>query len=410
MLLYLGVLSFCFRIHPFNTGSFYYSFFQGGLFLLRNKKYFIILIVFLIISILSYYLGYNNALLKTKTGLVEHTVDNLYALPYEKEKAQENAAISFVESLNDPYTEYLPKDAYYYFKQYSSSKYEGIGVSIKFDETKGAEIVDVIPSSPAQRVGIKRGDILISVDNKIIAPENFNDVISYIRGSSPDSPLPDEAMHFVLISGETQYSVDICRESYSVDTVESRIIDDDIFYIKLSKFAQGTEKEFSNALKNTVSCSSLILDLRDNGGGSVDVLLSIAEEILPKGLLFYSIDAKNNRTDYKIKDNNYLSIPLVVLVNENSASASEILASAISESGRGILIGQTTYGKGLVQAIIDFKDETALKLTVAKYYTLKGNYINDVGITPDILVENNENEDLQLNEALKYLSKNSETI
>ncbi len=371
----------------------------------RKKKYFLSLIILIIISLVSYFIGYSKALLTNKTGLLEYTVDKLYALPYEKEKAQENAAITFVESLNDPYSEYLSKEAYKYFKEYSTSKYEGIGVSINFDKINGTKIIDVVPSSPAERAGIKSGDILISVDDKKITSENYNDILKYIKGTSPDSPPANESMHFVLSRNETSYSVDIYREGFEINTVESRIIDDDICYIKLSKFTEGAEKEFSNALKNASSFSSVILDLRNNGGGSVDVLMDIAEEILPKGILFYSIDAKNNRTDYKIKDNKYLSLPLVVLVNENSASASEVLASAISESGRGILIGQTTYGKGLVQAIIDFNDETALKLTIAKYYTLKGNYINDIGITPDILVQNSENEDLQLNEAIKYLSK-----
>ena len=177
--------------------------------------------------------------------------------------------------------------------------------------------------------------------------------------------------------------------------------DEGVLYVALSVFSDESAKEFSELLGElNGSISAIILDLRNNGGGQVSSLITIASELMPEGPLFSSVNSKGKTAEYKITDNDYSAVPLAVLVNGESASASEILSAAIKQSGRGVLIGTTTYGKGLVQTIVTFGDGSALKYTDAKYYTYDGSYINGVGVEPDIILEG---ESEQYNEALSYV-------
>ena len=179
-------------------------------------------------------------------------------------------------------------------------------------------------------------------------------------------------------------------------------INDDILYIKLSDFSEKAPSAMKEALEKHKEFSGMVLDLRGNGGGDLDSLIEVAELLLPSGILLTTEDAKGRRIEYRIKDDEYTDVPLAVLVNGKTASASEVLAACVKETGRGCLVGETTYGKGLVQTIIPFSDGSMLKLTIEKYYTSEGNYINEVGIEPDIIVEDY---DKQTTAAFEYVKK-----
>ena len=278
--------------------------------------------------------------------------------------------------------------------------YRGIGVVIDFSSDDA--VIDLVAEdSPAKEAGLAVGDVLLSVDGRSLTHESYSDVTSYIRGYAKDSVPDDTAMKFeIRRGGETLY-FDIKRESVHYEPVDYTVTDDGILYLSLAVFSSESAADLHDVISQVEgNISGVILDLRDNNGGDVRALLSIAGEFMPEGLLFSSVDANGKNKEYKIRDNDYISVPMAVLVNENSASASEILSSAIKESGRGVLIGTQTFGKGLVQSIMRFDDGSALKYTEAEYYTYGGTDINGVGVEPDIYIED---ADEQYNEAFNYL-------
>lgn len=371
--------------------------------MISRKKYNITVALLVLIALLSYGCGKFSALRSSKLLSLEKAIEKNFALDYDKEAAETAAAKAYTESLNDPYSEYFTKAEYDTFTDILNYSYKGIGVTIDFTSDR-AVISEVTKLSPADEAGVAVGDILMKVDDYTLTHENYDEVIYYIKGASLDSVPDDTPMRFTFDRGGVIYETEIKRSSITLPCVESEMLDNGIYYIKLSEFSTTAKDEFSEALKGTKDAEAIILDLRNNGGGLVESLMEVAGEIMPKGLLFSSEDASGKKREYRIKDNDYNSLPIAVLVNENTASASEILSSAIQESGRGILIGKTTYGKGLVQTAVIFPDGSAAKITCAKYYTLDGSYINGVGINPDITVEDEEGRDAQLEAAVNYLS------
>lgn len=372
--------------------------------MISRKKYIITVAVLVLIAFLSYGYGRFSAVSSSKLLSVESAIEKNFLLDYDKEMSETAAAKAYVESLNDPYTEYFTKAEYEAFIDILNYSYKGIGITI-YSGSDRAVITDVTEGSPADKAGVMPGDIFISVDDYILTDENYDQVIYYIKGVSSDSVSDDTPMKFIFERDGDIYETEIKRDSITMASVESEMLDGGIFYIKLFEFSTYAEDELTEALKDADNAKAIILDLRDNRGGTIDSLMKVAGEFMPKGLLFTSEDASGRKTEYKIKDDDYNSLPLAVLVNENSASASEILSSAIKESGRGTLIGKTTYGKGLVQTPVPFSDGSVAKITSAKYYTLNGSYINGIGVTPDIFVDYEEGRDAQLEAAISYLNK-----
>ncbi len=366
----------------------------------KEKKRVALIAAFLAVAVISFFAGRYNLLSSSKLLTISKTIEDHYALDFDSEKATDYAAWAYAESLGDPYTEYFNSEEFRLFNDSINSVYHGLGVTIDYS-SGSALITDVAEDSSAEKAGILPGDILVSVDGRVITEENYGDVVNYIRGYSEDAVSDDTEMEFTVSRGGEESVYRIKRSSFHIPPVTHTVTDEGVLYVALSVFSDESAKEFSELLGElNGSISAIILDLRNNGGGQVSSLITIASELMPEGPLFSSVNSKGKTAEYKITDNDYSAVPLAVLVNGESASASEILSAAIKQSGRGVLIGTTTYGKGLVQTIVTFGDGSALKYTDAKYYTYDGSYINGVGVEPDIILEG---ESEQYNEALSYV-------
>lgn len=369
--------------------------------MISRKKYRITIAILLFAVVFSFFLGRLSFFPGSKLLQIQHILDNDFALTYNTENAVDAAAHAYADSLSDPYTVYLSEDEYRYFNESLSLTYNGLGITLDYNGDE-AVVSEVISDSAAAAAGIMAGDVLLSVDEYTLSRDNYDEAVAYIRGYAENSVSDEVKMHFTFRRENEAFELDIKRAAFSVPSVSYEMLDNGIFYISLSTFSDEAADEFCDALKNSAAANAIIMDLRDNSGGLISALLKVCDELMPEGKIFSSVDAKGKLQEYKTSDNDYISLPLVVLVNENSASASEIFAAAVKQSGRGTLVGTTTYGKGLVQSLYTFNDGSALKYTSAKYYTYDGSYINDIGVEPDIEAYDAAS---QLEEALGCLSE-----
>lgn len=276
------------------------------------------------------------------------------------------------------------------------------------------KISGIIPDTPAEKAGLQTDDIIYEVNGESMADVDLDVAVSKIRGEEGTS------VHLTIVrSGESDYlEMDITRASIDAQTVSEEMADEDagIGYIRISEFDDVTADQFTPALEalQEQGMKGLILDLRDNPGGTVTAVTAIAQYLVPEGLVFYMEYPDGEREEYQAEGENTINIPIAVLVNGNSASASEILSSSIQDSGAGTIIGTQTYGKGVVQTVYSLNDGTAVKLTVAHYYTRNGNDINKVGVTPDIEVEfdadgyREDGTDNQLQKAIEVLKEQTD--
>ncbi len=315
-----------------------------------------------------------------------------------------------LESLNDPYSEYYTAEEVEALNQSLEGTYYGIGAYISMDEATGyPKISGVIKNTPAEAAGLMSNDIIFKVNDEDVAGQSLDEVVSKVRGEEGTT------VHLTLVRAtEPDYlEVDVERASVNSPTVSSQVMEDGIGYIDITEFDLVTTDQFKEELQSLYDqdIKGLILDLRDNPGGNVDVVTAIANELIPAGHVFYMIDNKGQETDFNADGEHQIQIPLVVLVNSNSASASEILSGAIQDSECGTIVGTQTYGKGVVQTVYSMPDGTAVKLTVADYYTRSGRSINKVGITPDVEVELDvkkyleDRTDTQMEKALEILKE-----
>ncbi|MDE6212801.1 MAG: S41 family peptidase, partial [Lachnospiraceae bacterium] len=264
--------------------------------------------------------------------------------------------------------------------------YYGIGAYLMLDETTGAaKISGVIDNTPAQEAGLRADDLIYMVDGEMTMGLELSEIVARVKGEEGTT------VHLTIYrEGESDYlEIDVERRKIESPTVNYEMLENDIGYIQITEFDDVTTDQFTEALATIKGSGAkgLILDLRGNPGGSLNVVVDIAREILPKGLIVYTEDKYGERDEYNCDGRKELEIPLVVLVNGNSASASEILAGAIKDYGKGTLVGTATFGKGIVQRVLPLTDGTALKLTISAYYTPNGNNIHGVGIEPDIVCE-----------------------
>ncbi|MGB9678387.1 MAG: S41 family peptidase [Thermoanaerobacteraceae bacterium] len=284
-------------------------------------------------------------------------------------------------SLNDPYTVYMDKKEFSDFMTQTTGTYGGIGIVVAVDKDEHIVVVSPIKNTPGERAGIKSGDIITAVDEKKVSGKNLDEAVSMMKG-----PEGTKVTLTILRDGKT-FTKTITREIIKLETVDSTMLPNSIGYIKITMFDQSTSKDFKDALNKlkTDGMKGLIIDLRDNPGGLLDECVSIANEIVPKGVIV----STKGRIDNKVYNSKGpgLNKPLAILVNKGSASASEILSGAVKDRKAGVLVGTTTFGKGLVQTIVDFNDGTGLKYTIARYYTPNGVNIQGKGIEPNFVVE-----------------------
>ena len=320
-----------------------------------------------------------------KLEALEEVIDQYY---YRDEDIDTEAMIEgmyagLVDSLGDPYSVYYTAEEWQQMMEETEGIYYGIGAYVSLDTTTGfAKISGVIANTPAEESGLRENDIIYLVDGETTQGYELTEVTSMIKGEEGTT------VHLTIYrEGEADYlEMDVTRRKIESPTVTYEMYDNGIGYIQITEFDDVTTDQFAEALAviKGSDAKGLILDLRSNPGGSLPVVVDIARLILPKGMIVYTEDKYGERDEYTCDGKHELDIPLVVLINGNSASASEILAGAIKDYGKGTLIGTTTFGKGIVQRVLPLTDGTALKLTISSYYTPNGNNIHGIGIDPDI--------------------------
>ena len=319
-----------------------------------------------------------------KVNLLSDVIDQYYYKDITDEEKMEGIYKGLMSSTNDKYTDYYSPKEFKDLMVTMEGDYGGIGATLSQDKaTKEVSVVEVYEGSPAARAGLERGDIVISVDGHLGTDESLDDFVQRIRGEEGTS------IEMVYKRGDQEKTIEITREEVIVPSVSHRMLDDKIGYIRISSFVNGTQKDFEDALADLQSqgMQGIVFDMRDNGGGMVDSVVAILDDILPAGTVVYTMDKSGKREDYTSDDAKKIDIPVTVLVNENTASAAEIFTGAIRDFNYGTIIGTNTFGKGIVQSTVPLSDGSAVKITVATYYTPSGECIHEKGIKPDIELE-----------------------
>lgn len=305
-------------------------------------------------------------------------------------------------SLEDPYSVYMNASDYDSFNISTTGEYGGIGIVVSPNENGYIEVVSPIEDTPAEKAGVKSGDIILTVDDTDVDMDMYEEAVSMIRGK-PGEPVK-LTIRRMGVSEILEF--EIVREQIKVQVVKTEVLEDQIGYLRLTSFDEDAYKEFKAELNDLIqqNITGLIIDLRGNPGGSLTECTQIADYLLGEQVIVYMEDRAGEKTYYR-SDKNKVDLPLVVLVDGGSASASEILTGAIQDEEAGVVIGTQTFGKGLVQSVIELRDNTAFKLTTSQYFTPDGTNIHSVGITPDIVIEpvEDETQDVQLDKAVEVI-------
>ncbi|MBP2071014.1 S41 family peptidase [Thermoanaerobacterium butyriciformans] len=319
----------------------------------------------------------------SKLFQVKNILTNDYVDKIDQSKLVDGSIKGLASSLGDPYTVYMDKKDYQDFTTQTTGSYAGVGIVVSVDNDGHIVVVSPMKGTPGEKAGIKSGDIIVSVDNVKVNGNNLDKAVSLMKGPQGTK------VSLVLMRDNKLINKTLTREIIKLQTVSSTMLPNKIGYIKMTMFDENTSADFTKALNNlkTQGLNGLIIDLRDNPGGILEQCVNVADELLPKGLIV-STKGRNKKDNQVIYAKGPgLQKPIAVLVNGGSASASEILAGAIKDRKVGVLVGTKTFGKGLVQSVIDFGDGTALKYTSARYYTPNGVNIQGKGIEPNYVVE-----------------------
>lgn len=309
-------------------------------------------------------------------------IDLYYNDDYDEGDIRNAIYAGTLEGLGDPYSVYYTADEYKDMQINTSGNYYGIGAALSQDaKTKEVTISKVYEGTPAEEAGLKDGDQIIKVNDTESTSKELSALVQEIRGEEGTTV----HLQVYRASNNKTFEIDVERKNVELPSITSKMLDGGIGYIQISEFQSKTDEQFKSALADLKKqgMKSLIVDVRSNPGGLINAASNILDQILPEGTVVYTEDKYGKREDYT-SDSNCLDCPIAVLVNENSASASEIFAGAIKDYNYGTLIGTKTFGKGIVQTVFPLEDGDAVKITTAKYYTPKGNYIHGVGIEPDI--------------------------
>ena len=343
--------------------------------------------------------------IEEKTSLLQSIIDKYFLFDEDMTKVEDGIYAGMMNGLDDPYTVYYTKEEYKALNEDTEGKYSGIGASVSQNpKTKIITIVNVFDNSPAKEGGLLPGDIIYKIDGEEVTGTDLDVLVkTKIRGVEGSS------FTMTVIRGDDKKQVDLnlTRRSIEVQTVSSKMLGDGIGYVAVSQFDAVTSEQFKSNIESLKSqgMKKLIVDLRGNPGGLLDQVV----DILPEGLVLYTEDKNGNREEYYAKDPGELKIPMVVLVNENSASASEVFTATFKDFKWGKVVGKTTFGKGIVQNVLPLGDGTAIKITTQHYYPPSGYDLHKVGIKPDVDVDLNEgavigsDSDNQLSTALDIL-------
>jgi len=318
---------------------------------------------------------------------IYNTIDEYYLNGIDNDKMKDGIYKGMVDSLGDPYTVYYNSEEYKQFTSSSSGTYSGIGVAVSQNVTTGAiTIVKTFKKGSGEKEGMKPGDVIYKVEGKKIEGLELSKVVSMIKGEE------GTFVKVTVLRDGKEIEFNLERKKLEVDTVNYRMEDRSgkkIGYISVSEFDEVTASQFKSAISelNKEGMEGLVIDLRDNPGGLLDVTCEMLDRMIKKGLLVYTVDKYGKRVDQDATDSDSFDKPVAILVNGNSASASEVFSGAMKDYKAATLVGTKTFGKGIVQSIVPFGDGTAMKVTVSKYYTPNGVNIHGTGIEPDVVVE-----------------------
>lgn len=354
-----------------------------------------------------------NGIPLAKINKIENLIDQYYLFDIDKNKQQEGAVEGYVKALGDPYSEFLTKEEMDSLNQQTEGEYAGVGIVVTPSETGAITVVSAIKGSPAFEKGIKKDDIILKINGKDYNASQMNDAVKVMKGK----PNTDVKLTIARMENKTSkiFDVNITRRMISLTTVNSQKIGD-IGYINITQFDRKTDKEFIEQYENLKkqNVKSIVMDLRNNPGGLLDSTAKIADYLLPQGVIVKTVD-KNKKEDVQKSDSSEQNLPMVVLVNGSSASASEILTGALKDYKKATIVGEKTFGKGIVQTIIPMEKGEGLKLTISEYFSPNGNKIHKQGVKPDVEIKLDEkakgigvefmNEDNQLQKALEILNK-----
>ena len=357
-------------------------------------------------------LDMNLSQVKKKTGEIEELINAYYLDEIDGQKVEDTMYTGMVAGLEDLYSVYYSKEELESMEESISGAYSGIGATLTQDPDTGElSVVSCFDGTPAQEAGLQPGDVITGWNVKSVEGIELSELVSKIK-TDPEEQLTLE----IERDGET-LEVELTRREVQIPTVEYEMLDNQIGYIRLVEFDEVTADQFKEALEDleNQNMEKLIIDVRNNPGGVLQVVCDMLDQLLPEGMIVYTEDKNGNRKEYTSDEEHQFTKPLAVLANENSASASEIFAGAIQDYGIGTIVGTTTFGKGIVQRTFYLSDGTGVKLTVAKYYTPKGHDIHKKGITPDVEIELDEElknqssisheEDNQLQKAIEVLQE-----
>lgn len=360
------------------------------------------------------YSGVNNSVLGSNAGktlskmnALKSYIDEYYMEDVGEEELADGIYKGMLESLDDPYSCYYTEEEYNSLMEDSSGTYCGIGASVTQDVDTG--IISVVTSfkgGAAADAGIESGDIVSKVDGKDVTGMNLDDVVAMMKGKEGTTV----EVEFYLAGKEAYKTFTLERKEVEVPTVAHEMEKNNIGYIAVSAFDEPTDEQFISAVKDLEKqgMEALIVDLRNNGGGMLTSVVNMLDYLLPEGSEIVSTKDKYGKGEiYKARSETAFDLPMVVLINENTASASEVFSGAIQDYGLGTLVGTTSFGKGIVQSVIPLNDGTAIKLTTSYYYTPKGRNIHGTGIEPDVEVtlDAKDKTDTQYNQAVKILER-----
>lgn len=328
--------------------------------------------------------GIQNFKMFSKLTFIEACIDKYFLNETDASELETHVYKGLMEGLGDPYAEYYSKEEYEQLMEEDSGEYFGVGITVREDSDTGYVIIDAVnKNGPAYEAGLQVGDIIMAVDGEDTSKLGLQDTVKAIKGKKEPSELTIHRDH-------DSFEVKVDKSEIELESVTWQMLDGKIGYISIAQFVENTFSQFEEAAAalEKEEMRGLVIDLRDNGGGLLTSCVDMVSQFLPKDqLIVYTEDKEGKRTEFNSVSEETLEVPLVILVNENTASASEIMSGCLKDYGLATLVGEKTFGKGIVQNVLPLSDGSAIKMTVSKYYTPKGNNIHDVGIEPDVKVE-----------------------
>lgn len=397
---------------------------------MKKSKIFLLVLIIILTNLITFNLGRNlnsYALAANKGDVdkiesdqvnkliyLENYINSYYLRDVTKEDLYTGQLKGMVAALNDPYSQYLTEEEFNELMEDTTGTFFGIGVYIS-SSNGYVTVVSPIRNTPAEEAGLLPEDIILKVDGVEVSGEDVSKASKLIKGKKGT-----DVLLTIVRKDENEkpntFDLKVRRDEIEVITVNSKTLENNILYISISQFNDNTYKEFAQALEEIkADTKGIILDLRSNPGGLLDACRNVADTLLPEGLIYYTKDRQGQIIDEGISDANMVDLPMVTLINGGSASASEILSGALRDHKRSILIGEKSFGKGVVQTINRFSTRDGIKLTISEYFTPNGISIHEKGIVPDVEVklddkttiigvENLEN-DNQLQRAIEELKK-----